>query len=72
MRITVGPARRPGKVTEIYDRTLTNVDLSISADGEVTLTFEAHGVNCQKSLYRYRVHLTASEKDNLAEALKGT
>jgi hypothetical protein len=44
------------------------VDLSVDPDGGVALTFDACGINCQKSLYRYRIHLSAAEKELLATA----
>ena len=68
MHVIVGPARRVGDTQRIYDRTLMGVDLSVDPDGGVALTFDACGINCQKSLYRYRIHLSAAEKELLATA----
>jgi hypothetical protein len=61
-----GPARRLGQTTQIYDHPLTDDALTLNRDGGITVTLDA---NCQKSLYRYRIHLTASEKAKLASAL---
>jgi hypothetical protein len=69
MEIEVGPARRPGHATEIYSQPLLDADLKVEADGGLTLTLDACGVNCRKSRYRYRIHLTASDKQKLAAAV---
>jgi hypothetical protein len=68
MDIEVGPARRPGHSTEIYSGPLAEADMKVEADGGLTLTLDACGINCKKSLYRYRFHLTASDIRKLSEA----
>lgn len=54
MRIEVGPARRPGNCLGIYAKQLEEADLEVGHDGEVIVTINAIGVNCRKSLYRYK------------------
>jgi hypothetical protein len=68
MHIEVGPARRPGNCSVIYDKPLEEGDLAIGDEGEVVLTINASGVNCRKSLYRYRIRLSRREADRLARA----
>jgi hypothetical protein len=68
MDIEVGPARRPGHTTEIYSGPLAEADMKLEADGDLTLTLNACGINCKKSLYRYRIRLTASDIRKLSEA----
>jgi hypothetical protein len=68
MHIEVGPARRPGNCSIIYDKPLEDGDLEIGHDGEVVLTIKANGVNCRKSLYRYRIRLSRREADSLGRA----
>jgi len=63
MRIDVGPARRLGNSSGIYDRPLEKADLEVGHDGNVVLTINASGMNCRKSLYRYKIHLSQREVD---------
>lgn len=66
MQIEVGPARRPGNVSEIYDSPLRAEDFHVGPDGGITLTVDAFGINCQKSLYRYRLRLSAADAKRFA------
>ena len=68
MRIDVGPARRPGNSFGIYDKPLEETDLEVGHDGDVILTINASGVNCRKSLYRYKIHLSRHEVDRMERA----
>lgn len=72
MQVVVGPARRPGGMSEIYDEPLRECDLETDADGGVTLTIDALGIRCEKSRYRYRIRLTPAEASRLADALAST
>lgn len=66
MQIEVGPARRPGNASAIYDKPLSLEDFDVGPDGGIVLTLDALGINCQKSLYRYRFRLSAAEARKLA------
>ena len=68
MYIEVGPARRPGSRNAIYDEPLEASKLEANPDGSVTLTVDASGIRCDKSLYRYRIRLSPSEAACLARA----
>lgn len=61
MHIEVGPARRPGNSFTIYDKPLEETDLEVGQNGEVVLTIRASGINCRKSLYRYKIRLSPHE-----------
>jgi hypothetical protein len=69
MKITVGPARRPGISIEIYDEPVAVPDLERHSDGSVTLTIETLGIRCHKSRYRYQLRLSRSEMVKLAEVV---
>jgi hypothetical protein len=69
MQIEVGPARRVGRSSEIYDSPLKQDDLSHNRDGGFTLTICAAGAHCRKSLYRYQIRLTQDEAKALAKAI---
>jgi hypothetical protein len=66
MRIDVGPARRPGNSFGIYDKPLEETDLEVGHDGNVVLTINASGMNCRKSLYRYKIRLNRREIDRIS------
>lgn len=61
MLIIVGPARRPGRTTAIYDHPLSHNHLSIDPDGALTLTIDASGIRDHKSRYRYCIRLAPDE-----------
>lgn len=65
MLIVVGPARRPGQATAIYNYPLSNNHLSIDPDGALTLTFDANGIRDKRSRYRYCIRLAPDEVDEL-------
>ena len=68
MDIEVGPARRPGVSSEIYRQPLKGADLDTDRDGSLTLTIDASGINCMKSLYRYKITFSADEIQMLLRA----
>jgi hypothetical protein len=70
MLIVVGPARRPGQATAIYDHPLSNNHLSIDPDGALTLTIDASGIRDQRSRYRYCIRLAPDEVDELVRQNK--
>jgi hypothetical protein len=53
----------------IYDRPLTAADFHIDLDRGLTFTIDASGINCTRSLYRYRIRLTSQEARDLARAV---
>jgi hypothetical protein len=65
MHVDVGPARRPGNRTAIYDEPLKSTDFQVDDDGVLTLTIDAKGMNGAKSMYRYRIRLTYEEAISL-------
>jgi hypothetical protein len=65
MHVDVGPARRSGNRTAIYDQPLKTGDCQLDGDGILTLTIDASGIKCAKSRYRYRIQLTPDEVRNL-------
>ncbi|MGN6764941.1 MAG: hypothetical protein ACTHJQ_16715 [Rhizobiaceae bacterium] len=69
MQIEVGPARRPGISSVIYDQPLKKGDFQIDRGGDVTLTIDASGMKDERSRYRYRISFTADEAIKLAEAI---
>jgi hypothetical protein len=70
MRIKVGPARRPGNTTIIYDESLAGTDIAPDGNGTVQLSFDAHGVRCDKSLYRYQMRLSREDIAKIIDAAK--
>jgi hypothetical protein len=68
MRIEVGPARRLGNSVGIYDKPLDQADLEVRHNGDVVLTVNASGVNCRKSLYRYKILLSKHEVERVGRA----
>lgn len=68
MQIEVGPARRQGKPSSIYNEPLTVENLTIDETGDVLLTVDASGLNCNKSLYRYKLRLSQDEARELLQA----
>jgi hypothetical protein len=69
MRIDVGPARRVGVHTAIYNEPLSEANLETLPDGDVLLTIDANGINCEKSRYRYKIRLNRLEADALARSI---
>jgi hypothetical protein len=69
MQIEVGPARRPGTPSSIYNEPLTSENFWIDGKGNVLLTVDACGMNCSKSLYRYKLRLSRDEARELLRAL---
>jgi hypothetical protein len=72
MHIEVGPARRLGSATTIYDEPLKHDDLQADPTGGLTLTIDASGMNDPRSRYRYRIYLTPAEAGRLADAIGST
>jgi hypothetical protein len=68
MQIEVGPARRPGTPSSIYDQPLTNKDFRVDEKGNILLTVDAYGMNCSRSLYRYKLRLSRDEARELVKA----
>jgi hypothetical protein len=68
MQIEVGPARRPGTPSSIYNEPLTNENFRVDEKGNVLLTVDAFGMNCTKSLYRYKLRLSHDEAQELLQA----
>jgi hypothetical protein len=68
MQIEVGPARRPGTPSSIYDQPLTNKNFRVDEKGNILLTVDAYGMNCSKSLYRYKLRLSRDEARELVKA----
>jgi hypothetical protein len=68
MHIEVGPARRPGNASAIYDEPLKDDDLQLHPDGGLTLTIDASGMKDQRSRYRYRFRFTPDELDRWCAA----
>jgi hypothetical protein len=68
MQIEVGPARRPGIPSSIYDQPLTNENFRVDEKGNVLLTVDARGMNCSKSHYRYKLRLSRDEARELVKA----
>jgi hypothetical protein len=68
MQIEVGPARRPGTPSSIYDQPLTNKNFRVDEKGNILLTVDAYGMNCSKSLYRYKLRLSRDEARELMKA----
>lgn len=69
MQIEVGPARRPGSATIIYDGLLHSDDVQVDPAGGFTLTIDATGIKDSKSLYRYRLRFQPSEAVGIVRAL---
>jgi hypothetical protein len=69
MHIEVGPARRPGNASAIYDEPLSEADLEMGSDGGIVLTVRASGMNSQKSLYRYKISLSRLDADKIVRAM---
>jgi hypothetical protein len=65
MHIEVGPARRSGNSFTIYDKPLDETELEFGHNGEVVLTIRASGINCRKSLYRYKIRLSPHEAEQV-------
>lgn len=68
MQIEVGPARRPGTPSSIYNEPLTNENFRVDEKGNVLLTVDACGMNCSKSHYRYKLRLSRDEARELMKA----
>jgi hypothetical protein len=68
MQIEVGPARRPGTPSSIYNEPLTNENFRVDEKGNVLLTVDACGMNCSKSHYRYKLRLSRDEAQELMKA----
>lgn len=68
MYIEVGPARRPGSASTIYDQPLKNGDFQIDSNVGITLTIEASGMRDDKSRYRYKIHLAPDDVRELVAA----
>jgi hypothetical protein len=66
MQIEVGPARRPGISSVIYDQPPKKGDFQIDRGGDV---IDASGMKDERSRYRYRISATADEAIKLAEAI---
>jgi hypothetical protein len=69
MQIEVGPARRPGTPSSIYNEPLTSENFRADGKGNVFLTIDACGMNCSKSLYRYKLRLSREEARELLQAV---
>jgi hypothetical protein len=69
MRVKVGPARRPGNTTTIYDGALDNAEITEDKGG-VQLSFDALGIRCDKSLYRYSVKLSSEDLAKIVAVAK--
>ena len=63
MPIEVSPARRPGNRPTLYDKPLEETEVEVGHNGEVVLTIRASGINCRKSLYRYKIRLSPHEAE---------
>lgn len=70
MQIEVGPARRPGAQSSIYDEPLTPENFRLDEKGNVLLTVDANGINCNRSLYRYKLCLSHDEARELVKAFR--
>lgn len=68
MQIEVGPARRPGTPSSIYNEPLTNENFRLDEKGNLLLTVDASGMNCSKSHYRYKLRLSRDEAQELMKA----
>jgi hypothetical protein len=69
LRVVAGPARREGSLTTIYDRPAEDGNFGLDRDGNLMLTFDACGINCPKSLYRYQIRFTPDCVQKLIELL---
>lgn len=67
MQIQVGPARRPGITSTIFDQPLAAGDLNVDLRGNITLTVDASGMKDERSRYHYRISFTADDVKRLAE-----
>jgi hypothetical protein len=67
MQIQVGPARRLGITSTIFDQPLAAGDLNVDPGGNITLTVDASGMKDERSRYRYRISFTADDVKRLAE-----
>lgn len=70
MQIEVGPARRPGTPSSIYNEPLTNENFRVDEKGNLLLTVDACGMNCSKSHYRYKLRLSRDEARELLRVLR--
>lgn len=61
MRVNVGPAKREGKVTTIFDDSLQSAEVSVVGEEEVRICFRAGGMYDQKSAYQYTLNFSRSE-----------
>lgn len=67
MHVDVGPARRPGSISSIFNEPLCSDDISSNNDGSVELSFDASGMHCDKSRYRYQLKLS---REDIAKILQ--
>ena len=70
MKVKVGPARRPGNETVIYDEPLSLSDIAPETDGTIRLSFDALGIRCDKSRYRYQMKLSRDDISRIIDAAK--
>jgi hypothetical protein len=70
MRVKVGPARRPGSTTTIYEGAVDGAEITQGDTGGIQLSFDAVGIRCDKSLYRYSVKLSHEDIVKIVAAAK--
>ena len=70
MRVKVGPARRLGDTKTIYDDQLSLAEVNAEKDGAIELSFDALGIRCDKSRYRYKLKLSREDISKIIDAAK--
>ena len=69
IKVPVGPAKREGKSTTIFDHDLRPTNINTDPDGEIHISFCAGGMYDNKSAYRYTLIFSRSELDALVGLL---